>query len=177
MAKRTEEKWNALKPTYRRRLERNGITLQRYLSGQSLAKSRGHATTPERPSRATKRPERYPEYLAKRATLTPRQRASRMATMVRNALDTGQIEAFAESADNPEKAKDNINKIDASGHFIELMQEWQSLQDPNVRPPTREELEILNLFNYDYIGMAARAQSIAKHGGEQYTTIFFYHTG
>jgi len=62
MATRTLDKWNALRPAYRARLERAGITRERYLSGEPLSSARGHARTPERPERAERHPERYPEY-------------------------------------------------------------------------------------------------------------------
>lgn len=39
--------WTTLKPATRQRYERNGITRQSYEAGASLAKARGHATTPE----------------------------------------------------------------------------------------------------------------------------------
>jgi hypothetical protein len=42
--------WTKLSPAYRGRLERNGIDRGRYERGWRLEKSRGHGTTPERPS-------------------------------------------------------------------------------------------------------------------------------
>jgi len=36
--------WDALSDTYRRRLERKGITQQAYVSGQSLHQARGHVS-------------------------------------------------------------------------------------------------------------------------------------
>jgi hypothetical protein len=68
MARRT---WNLLSANYRRRLERAGINRQRYDAGESLSKARGHAKTPERPERALKRPDRYPEYIRKRTRTGP----------------------------------------------------------------------------------------------------------
>lgn len=63
MARRT---WDLLSANYRRRLERNGVTRSAYESGASLSGARGHAKTPERPERARKHPEQYPEYTRKR---------------------------------------------------------------------------------------------------------------
>lgn len=57
--------WDSLNPTYRRRLERRGITGSGYESGASLAGARGHARTPERPDRADRRPD-YAAYRARR---------------------------------------------------------------------------------------------------------------
>jgi hypothetical protein len=68
--------WSALKPaTQKRKLSyygKQGLSpaqvRSRYNSGSlgSQTASRGHAKTPERPSRARKNPERYREYLDKR---------------------------------------------------------------------------------------------------------------
>ena len=58
--------WQALTPTYRKRLERGGITRSDYESGSKVTSARGHARTPERPERAAKNPARYPTYLANR---------------------------------------------------------------------------------------------------------------
>lgn len=61
--------WGQLSDTYRRRLERNGVSRQDYESGISLAGARGHAATPERPERAETKPEQYQEYIFKRDQL------------------------------------------------------------------------------------------------------------
>jgi hypothetical protein len=60
--------WEGLSGSYRARLERSGISRADYESGASVSAARGHGATPERPSRATKNPERYPEYVLKKAT-------------------------------------------------------------------------------------------------------------
>lgn len=61
--------WNSLSDTYRRRLERAGISQAQYESGESLESARGHKHTPERPERAEKNPEKYKDYLANRNRL------------------------------------------------------------------------------------------------------------
>jgi hypothetical protein len=59
--------WESLSPSYRERLSRNGISKAAYESGAPVTAARGHAKTPERPERARKNPQRYPEYIQKRA--------------------------------------------------------------------------------------------------------------
>jgi hypothetical protein len=58
---RDPAKWDTLKPDYRRRLERNGITRSSYARGVSLTQAR-RGEAPERPSVARKHPERFPNY-------------------------------------------------------------------------------------------------------------------
>lgn len=60
--------WDALTPAYRARLERGGVTQSFYESGGSLKAARGHATTPERPSRAFRNPDQYSAYLRRRVS-------------------------------------------------------------------------------------------------------------
>jgi hypothetical protein len=64
---RSAATWDALKPSYRARLERGGITRGKYISGESLSGSRGHAKTPEHGIKdAIKRPEKYKDYINKK---------------------------------------------------------------------------------------------------------------
>jgi hypothetical protein len=60
--------WEGLSGSYRSRLERSGVTRADYESGASVTAARGHAKTPERPERAAKNAERYPEYVLKKVT-------------------------------------------------------------------------------------------------------------
>jgi len=55
--------WLSLSQATRRRYERAGITPATYEAGVDLRAARGHATTPERPERAARSPERYSSYL------------------------------------------------------------------------------------------------------------------
>jgi hypothetical protein len=71
MALRSAETWDALSSAYRKRLERSGITRERYLSGDPLTGARGHAKTPEHPERAYRKPGKYPEYVQKRTGKAP----------------------------------------------------------------------------------------------------------
>ena len=64
--------WAALSPAYRTRLERGGITRELYEQGWSLSAARGHAATPERPSRAQGQPARYRGYLVGKGQQTIR---------------------------------------------------------------------------------------------------------
>lgn len=66
MAKRST--WASLSDTYKRRLERNGITEQGYASGAPIKAARGHAVTPERPKQAFRNPDQYSDYLRRRVT-------------------------------------------------------------------------------------------------------------
>lgn len=58
--------WDSLSDSYRKRLERSGISRSDYQSGASLEKARGHRATPEHPERAENNKEKYKEYLASR---------------------------------------------------------------------------------------------------------------
>jgi hypothetical protein len=69
--------WDAISPAYRGRLTKAGITRADYERGASLTSARGHAKTPERPERAKSKPERYKEYLAKRARLEKKVKAKK----------------------------------------------------------------------------------------------------
>lgn len=63
--------WDELSQKYRNRLERNGVSKASYENGSSIAKARGHASTPERPSDAysvTGR-RKYRAYLERAGTL------------------------------------------------------------------------------------------------------------
>lgn len=59
--------WDSLSPTYRKRLEKGGVSRADYEAGRSIKKARGHAQTPERPSQAS--PTKHPTYFAKRQKL------------------------------------------------------------------------------------------------------------
>lgn len=54
-SKRTAAKWDSLSPTYRARLERNGISKSAYLSGVSLQKARGQAKAEPKRSKAKRK--------------------------------------------------------------------------------------------------------------------------
>jgi hypothetical protein len=73
MGKRTP--WLQLKPEYRERLERKGITREQHESGVSLAGARGHANTPEHPREYD--PNKYQQYNAERNRLTGLLRAKK----------------------------------------------------------------------------------------------------
>lgn len=62
---RARKGWANLSTAQRRRYDRAGITERAYASGASLTAARGHATTPERPARAERHPERYSSYLSR----------------------------------------------------------------------------------------------------------------
>jgi hypothetical protein len=81
VAKQPAKTWSQLTPGYRQRIARavssqTGLSQkqirERYNRGTlgSLSAARGHAKTPERPTRARRNPQRYTEYLAKRQNIT-----------------------------------------------------------------------------------------------------------
>lgn len=59
--------WNSLSPAYRARIEKAGLTQADYEAGTSLTRARGHANTPERPSRYD--PAKYQKYNTERKRL------------------------------------------------------------------------------------------------------------
>lgn len=69
--------WSSLSPAYRKRLRRAGVTPQRYNAIQrtgnkgALKAARGHAETPERPSRVATAPHRYQAYVARNVERRP----------------------------------------------------------------------------------------------------------
>lgn len=65
MAKRAG--WDSLSPGYKKRIIAAGMTRDDYEAGGSLAKSRGHSKTPERPHSYD--PKKFPQYANKRTTL------------------------------------------------------------------------------------------------------------
>lgn len=81
--------WAQLSSAYRSRLGKAGISERSYNQGVSLAGARGHASTPERPSQATKNPDKYPKYLEKHPERRPKRiidrenTVSRLATRIR----------------------------------------------------------------------------------------------
>lgn len=64
-ARTRAEKWDALSPAYKARLARAGYTRTDYLAGRSRQRARGHANTPEHPSRVRGREEEFEEYLSR----------------------------------------------------------------------------------------------------------------
>jgi hypothetical protein len=63
--------WDALSETYRKRLLRGGVSRGQYESGIGLSKARGHGKTPEHPREALRKPDKYPEYVAKKGRAKP----------------------------------------------------------------------------------------------------------
>lgn len=59
--------WHQLKPEYRERLERKGITPEAHAAGASLRAARGHEHTPERPGQYN--PQQFPSYATERRRL------------------------------------------------------------------------------------------------------------
>lgn len=90
--------WTALKESYRKRLEKNGITRRMYESGASLSKARGHGKTPEHPEDAYKgkNAEKYAEYRYRKA-----QRKIKTGIAKRQSA----VERAREYADKPEWAR------------------------------------------------------------------------
>lgn len=59
--------WDQLSPTYRKRLEKAGLTKTSFEAGASIKKGRGHEKTPERPIGYN--PKKYPQYSQTRGNL------------------------------------------------------------------------------------------------------------
>lgn len=68
MARR--KSWDELRPDYRERLEKKGITREAHERGDSIKAARGHERTPESPKRYN--PEKYQRYHENRADLERR---------------------------------------------------------------------------------------------------------
>lgn len=65
---RQRREWDSLSDTYRKRLERGGITRRDYERGRNLSAARGHYATPEHGLKSAKKnPKKYGEYIRKRA--------------------------------------------------------------------------------------------------------------
>jgi hypothetical protein len=65
----TRKPWASLSASYRERLARKGITEHSHSSGGSLREGRGHEHTPEHPSEAISKPDKFPIYMRKRTRL------------------------------------------------------------------------------------------------------------
>lgn len=148
---RTLGQWNALKPSYRTRLQRSGITADHYVSGASLAKGRGHAKTPESPRKYN--PLKYPEYHVKRTAslLDPKIAAY---TNFRNQLDA--------ALEEHKITDDNLGKMDYSGVFIAA----------NLDNTDALTLNRIASMSYDEIAAKARADS--KRGVK--SSPYWYHS-
>jgi hypothetical protein len=74
--------WADLKPDYRKRLESKGITEANRFTPQAKATrqaARGHGKTPEHPDRAAKQPEKFTEYINRKASLHEAFKAKKIA--------------------------------------------------------------------------------------------------
>jgi hypothetical protein len=58
--------WSSLGASQQKRYLAHGITREAYEAGVPLTAARGHASTPERPSKASEQDERYRRYFAAR---------------------------------------------------------------------------------------------------------------
>lgn len=81
--------WESLSPSYRARLERGGITPESYSQGVPLKGARGHAATPERPERAFRHPDLYPQYLRRRVARGDRIPPDMLRPMVPRRISDG----------------------------------------------------------------------------------------
>ena len=88
--------WESLSSGYRKRLEKGGISKSGYERGESLAKARGHAKTPESPRAYN--PKQYPTYHNERQQL------------IRQVNQKKQDFFGASPKWNPKKAKANLSK-------------------------------------------------------------------
>jgi len=64
--------WDALSASYRRRLEKGGITRESYEGGVSLKAARGHGTTPENIREYQKNPGKFKQYRERRKDIADR---------------------------------------------------------------------------------------------------------
>lgn len=99
----TRKGWERLKPDYRARLERNGISRSDYENGASLKKGRGHEKTPESPKNYNK--EIFVDYARER------DRLSRELAERKHELFGGTpADAIHGPRWNPERSAENIEK-------------------------------------------------------------------
>jgi len=158
---RTSAQWDLLRPTYRARLERKGITRQAYVSGANLSAARGHAATPEKPHLAQRNPQRYAAYIARKTNPTVEGTTDHIVNIVTRGYNNGEVLDFSSNG------RDNEGKVDFSGYFIR----------DNIRHATMEELELMNLFSFRELQAAAQREALLKLAGEEYSRAFFYHAG
>lgn len=112
-----QRSWESLSPAYRERLSRNGISKAAYETGSPVTAARGHAKTPERPERAAKNPQRYPEYIQKKTAKAPpkprKPSAARQAQDLENARNRA-FRHFIRVAGRTGYAWVNIDTIEAN---------------------------------------------------------------
>jgi hypothetical protein len=90
--------WNALSPTYRKRLEKAGISQADYAAGTSISGARGHLHTPERPSQVN--PSKHGGYLQRRDALI-QQVVRKKHYYFSTAPKWNQLQAMKPYEDNP----------------------------------------------------------------------------
>lgn len=100
MPNRTPQMWESPKPAYRARLIRAGIGPDEYVTGASLSAARGHKATPERPTRAYRRPNQYRPYLQRRS--------DSMGDFVAQAYASGMTNAYPWVVDSPMPVQRNM---------------------------------------------------------------------
>lgn len=76
--------WDNLSANQRKRYISKGITKRDYDSGVSLKAGRGHATTPERPSQAARRPADYVDYRKRQQAKAARTEAQKDSRRIRD---------------------------------------------------------------------------------------------
>ena len=127
MPSRARKPWDQLTPTYRRRLERGGITRQNYETADRKA-ARGHATTPEHPRDAERHPGQYRDYITSRTSderqviarkeriwgTSPRFDPGRSAQMVRRNPRTKSVPSLALMRRFLRMSDDEVSEIDWS---------------------------------------------------------------
>jgi hypothetical protein len=127
--------WESLSPTYRARLQRNGITQDAYLRGDKLGSARGHKPghTPEHPQDAVKNPGKYRGYQPKKdIRLSRAERDKLEAATIRNAdRELGHRIKY-----NPQTVRQNVPRMT----YKQLIQavnatanEWEDLGSPQYR--------------------------------------------
>jgi hypothetical protein len=145
-SRRSVERWEALQPSYRARLERSGISRHLYLSGLPLTGARGHARTPERPERAERQPAKYHEYIQRQLPLDTQ---VVLDHVIDDVLSPGlrQIKSFDITTIE--------RNIEASGPHIrrlmmrtQTMTEWQQLAVSNSEYAVYIDGESINPFWY-----------------------------
>jgi hypothetical protein len=106
--------WDNLSANQRKRYISKGITKRDYDSGVSLKAGRGHATTPERPERAARKPQDYPEYQKRQAQRKAKAAASGDARKLRE-----QVKKIARrNGLNPSELLEAIKSQDARAKFV-----------------------------------------------------------
>lgn len=130
--------WDSLRPDYRERLERNGVSRQDYEQGASLKKGRGHEKTPERPRYYDAA--KYKEYHQRRSSLE-----KQLADKKKDLFGNRAPDAKGRPRWNAERSEQNIRENPPS---LKMLQWALEASEDELIDAIREDDETFSFLGY-----------------------------